>query len=219
MPRCAMAVVLALAAHLVPDGAFAQSSRAVAIAVEVGRIAGVRIAFDGLPRTGARHPTPALPGTAVGARVLPTARRYLGVRYRYGGTSPRTGFDCSGFVQYVFARHDVRLPRTSRQQASAGLRVPARVAALRPGDLMLFAERGARISHVAIYAGGNRMIHSSSSGGGVRHDDLTTSRGRWFVQRMVAARRVTRDGPALVDALLALEAAALDGPDGAPRPR
>lgn len=125
-----------------------------------------------------------------GAVVLPTASRYLGVRYKWGGTSPRTGFDCSGYTQFVFAKHGVRLPRTSRAQASAGQRVPLRVEALRAGDLIMFAERGRPISHVAIYAGDQRIIHSTRSGGGVRYDDLTTQRGRWFRTNMVVARRV-----------------------------
>ena len=78
--------------------------------------------------------------TVSAARVLPTAERYLGVPYRWGGTSPKTGFDCSGFVRYVFAKHGTRLPRTSRQQASSGQRLRPVWSTLRPGDLVLFAE-------------------------------------------------------------------------------
>lgn len=132
------------------------------------------------------------------ARVIPTAERYLGTPYRYGGTSPITGFDCSGFVQYVFARNKVKLPRTSRQQAKVGTAMPHRIASLAPGDLVMFAERGAPISHVAIYAGHNQIIHASSSGGEVRYDDLGTRRGKWFVDHMVAARRVTPDARGLM---------------------
>jgi cell wall-associated NlpC family hydrolase len=173
-------------------------------------------------------PAASLPGAAVGSQVLPTARRYVGTKYVYGGTSPATGFDCSGFVQYVFARHDVRLPRTSRQQAGVGQRVEPRVSSLRPGDLVFFAERGSRISHVAIYAGRERIVHATSSGGEVRYDDFSTDRGEWFARRMVAARRPTRapSGADLTELVRALERGsvtaaglALDAPDHAPRPR
>lgn len=159
------------------------------------------------------------------SRVLPTAERYLGVPYRWGGTSPRTGFDCSGFVQYVFAKHGTRLPRTSREMASSGRRLRPRWSALEPGDLVLFAEPGERISHVAIYAGSRRIIHASSSGRRVRYDALDTKRGRWFARRIVAARRVSPHGAALVSDLLAQRAidavvpqSPLDPPDHAPFP-
>lgn len=157
------------------------------------------------------------------ARVLPTAERYLGVPYRWGGTSPTTGFDCSGYVQYVFNRHGTRLPRTSRQQAGAGTRLDASWDALGPGDLVMFAEPGARISHVAIYAGSRRIIHATASGRQVRYDDLDSRRGQWFARRLVAARRVTADGSALVRSLIAAESLVpttgeLDPPDRAPRP-
>ena len=153
-------------------------------------------------------------------RVVPTAERYIGVPYRYGGTSPRTGFDCSGFVQYVYGVQGVDLPRTSRQMAGAGTAVEPTTRSLAVGDLMLFAQ-GGRISHVAIYAGNGRFIHSSSSGSGVRYDDLGTNRGKWFAEHMVAARRVTSDGRMSVNAFTGGSVIAfdhLDPPDSAPPP-
>lgn len=124
------------------------------------------------------------------AVVIPTAERYLGVKYKWGGTSPKSGFDCSGYVQYVFERHGVRLPRTSRAQASAGSRVRLDFNALSPGDLIMFASSGQPISHVAIYAGNKRILHSSKSGAGVRYDNLTSNRGAWYRDNAVIARRV-----------------------------
>lgn len=166
---------------------------------------------------GSSRPAP----SASAARVLDTADEYVGVPYRWGGTSPTTGFDCSGYVRYVFARQGIQLPRTSREQAGAGQGVTARVSRLRQGDLMLFAETRKQISHVAIYVGEGRIIHSSSSGGGVRYDALDTRRGQWFVQHMVVARRLTADGRSLVQALnlLARPGVPFDPPDKAPPPR
>jgi cell wall-associated NlpC family hydrolase len=134
---------------------------------------------------------PATAATATARRVLAAAHDYVGTRYRYGGASPAQGFDCSGLVQYVFGRSGVTLPRTSREQASTGRRVRGGVAALRPGDLMFFASRaGGRIDHVAIYAGDGRIIHASPGLGGVGYDDLSSSRGEWFLRRHVASRSV-----------------------------
>jgi cell wall-associated NlpC family hydrolase len=153
--------------------------------------------------------------------VLRTADAYVGRPYAWGGSTPR-GFDCSGFVQYVFARHAVELPRTSRQQAQVGAKVARGRAALRPGDLIFFATgaRGRAIDHVAIYAGAGRFIHASSSGHGVRYDDFATRRGQWFAKYQVATRRVlsAADGRSIVRALdAALRAwAPLDPPDAAP---
>jgi cell wall-associated NlpC family hydrolase len=114
------------------------------------------------------------------------------VRYTWGGESARTGFDCSGFTQYVFGQHGVRIPRTSREQARVGQEILPVVSSLIPGDLMFFDASGndGVIDHVGIYAGDNRMIHSSSSGNGVGYDNLSSERGRFFVSRMVIARRV-----------------------------
>jgi len=154
-------------------------------------------------------------------RVVMTAEQYIGTPYRYGGTSPRTGFDCSGFVQYVYDMQGVNLPRTSRQMAGAGIAVDPSTRSLKVGDLMLFSQ-GGRISHVAIYAGNQRFIHSSSSGKGVRYDDLGTNRGKWFANHLVAARRVSGDGRILASAFAAggsvIPFDYLDPPDSAPPP-
>jgi cell wall-associated NlpC family hydrolase len=138
--------------------------------------------------SGARIP-PSPPPSAAAERILRTADSYRGVRYVWGGSTPGQGFDCSGFTKYVFAKYGIALPRTSREQSRAGRAVPADFRALRPGDLMMFAEPGKAISHVAIYAGDGRIIHASSSNGGVGYTDLNSG-GDWFYQYFVVARRV-----------------------------
>jgi cell wall-associated NlpC family hydrolase len=138
----------------------------------------------------ARAPRPTTTASVSAARVLATAESHLGEKYVYGGETPGIGFDCSGFVQYVFGQHGVNLPRTSRQQASAGRALPKGTAALQPGDLMLFSSKGRGVNHVAIYVGNNRILHSSAGAGGVVYDDLTTPRGKWYLARHVASRRV-----------------------------
>ena len=127
--------------------------------------------------------------SAAASRVLNTADQYVGVPYVWGGNTPK-GFDCSGFTKYVFARQGISLPRTSREQARAGDGVPLDFDSIRPGDLLLFAEPGEAISHVAIYVGSGRIIHASSAMGGVNYLDLDGSRGGWYVQNLVAVRRV-----------------------------
>ena len=129
------------------------------------------------------------PPSATASRVLNTAESYIGVKYVWGGNTPREGFDCSGFTKYIFAKYGVSLPRTSREQAHSGRAVAVDFHALRPGDLMFFAEPGGAISHVAVYAGDGRIIHSSSSVGGVGYTDLNSG-GDWFIAYFVAARRV-----------------------------
>jgi hypothetical protein len=162
-----------------------------------------------------------MPGASVSAASLVrTANRYHGIRYAYGGASPTKGFDCSGFVQYVFARHGVDLPRTSRQIAEMGEPVSLDGGELREGDLLFFAGNGTRIDHVAIYLGEDRIIHSTASGGGVRVESLRSARGEWFERRLVTARRVVGAGRTLVRPLDEVERRPdpLDPPDTAPPP-
>lgn len=124
------------------------------------------------------------------ALVVATADELVGTRYRYGGSSPKSGFDCSGFIHWVYSQQGIDLPRTARGLSTAGTRVPARRAELLPGDLLLFAGRGTRITHAAIYVGDGRIIHASSGQRAVRYDDLDSPRGRWFRAHVVSARRV-----------------------------
>jgi cell wall-associated NlpC family hydrolase len=131
----------------------------------------------------------AVRGAVDGATIVATARRYLGVRYQMGGTTPKA-FDCSGFVRYVFARHGIALPRTAHEQAALG-EAPAVGDTLVPGDLLFFYG-GEGAQHIAMYVGGDTIIHASSAGHQVKLDLLTKAgvRRTWFHQRLIAVRRI-----------------------------
>ena len=101
--------------------------------------------------------------------VIDLAKQFLGVPYVWGGSSPN-GFDCSGFVQYVFAQKGIHLPRTADIQATAGR--PVSKAELMPGDLVFFAGDYVNISHVGIYVGNGQMIHASTTYG-IAYDSLS----------------------------------------------
>jgi cell wall-associated NlpC family hydrolase len=122
--------------------------------------------------------------------LIETAKTCLGVPYRSGGTSIK-GFDCSGFVKFVFDSVGIELNRSSRTQAKEG--TPVALDALLPGDLLFFKTMGRRhaISHVGIYLGDGQFIHAGSWGGPrnrcIRLAELTS---RYFAERVVAARRV-----------------------------
>jgi cell wall-associated NlpC family hydrolase len=117
--------------------------------------------------------------------LVQMAMKLRDIRYRSGGRAPSTGFDCSGFVQYVFAQAlGIDLPDNSISQAEAGIRVARNE--LKTGDLVFFHTRGKGISHVGIYLDNGRFIHSPSSGKRVRVDELSD---RYWARRYVGARR------------------------------
>ncbi len=107
--------------------------------------------------------------------VLFSAIGLVGTPYRYGGSSPQTGFDCSGLIGYVFSNTvGVQLPRTTAQMMQVKAPVVARNK-LRSGDIVFFATAGGRrVSHAGIYVGEGRFVHAPSSGGKVRIDSLNS---------------------------------------------
>lgn len=156
------------------------------------------------------------------ARVLDRAEEFVDTPYRSGSTNPSIGFDAAGFVQYVFAKEGIALPRTSHAIAELGEEISTRVGTLRPGDLLFFSNDGLHIDHVAIYAGHERMIHATASGGAVRYDVLGEGpRGEWFADHLVTARRLVAEGRALPSVRRddVRDEGELDSPDHAPRAR
>jgi cell wall-associated NlpC family hydrolase len=113
-------------------------------------------------------------------RFIGFARRLLGVPYSYGGTSPVSGFDCSGFTRYVYAHFGVELPHYSVAQYELGQRVAR--ADLEPGDLVFFDGLG----HVGAYVGDGRFIHAPHTGSRVSVDRMSG----WYASRYDGARRI-----------------------------
>ena len=118
-----------------------------------------------------------------GQEVVNCAKKYLGVKYVYGGTSP-SGFDCSGLVQYVCKSVGISVNRTAASQFNNGKAVNKKD--LLPGDLLFFAKNG-RIHHVSIYAGDGQMIHAPHTGDVVKLSDFNTP---YRQREFVGARRV-----------------------------
>jgi cell wall-associated NlpC family hydrolase len=113
------------------------------------------------------------------------ARNLLGARVVWGGASPAQGFDCSGLVQYVFRQAGINLPRTADLQFMVGNTVSR--TALRPGDLVYFTTYAPGASHVGIYIGAEKFIHTSFSRGVVAIDDMNDE---YFARRYYGAKRV-----------------------------
>ena len=124
-----------------------------------------------------------VPASGNGSAIVATAKQYLGYNYVYGGSSPSTGFDCSGFTSYVFKQHGISLSRTAAGQYGNGVAVSR--SNLQPGDLVMFGKSS--ITHVAIYIGGGQIIHASTPSTGVRIDSLSTG---YYNNYYYGARRI-----------------------------
>lgn len=118
---------------------------------------------------------------ALGVRAARLALHYLGVRYTWGGASPRQGFDCSGLVMYVYGRLGIRLPHYTVSQYRYGRRV--RYSRLAPGDLVFFYG----LSHVGMYVGKGRFIDAPHSGAVVRLTPIASWRSSFYGARRLAA--------------------------------
>jgi len=136
------------------------------------------------PEAGAASPSSPAASHAAGYGVAGTALSLRGAPYRNGGSDPG-GFDCSGFVRYVFGQNGVAVPRTVTEQFHAGREVVG--PQLEPGDLVFFSTVSPGASHVGIAIGGDEFVHAPSGRGEVRVERLSVS---YWATRFVGARRV-----------------------------
>lgn len=122
-------------------------------------------------------------------KIIKTGEKYLGTPYKFGSSSNTTRtFDCSSFVQRVYAENGIKLPRNSRQQSKVGTTVPK--SQLQKGDLIFFKTKksNGRVAHVGIYAGNNKILHTWGPGG-VKYESLNTP---WLKQGYLHAKRVIK---------------------------
>jgi cell wall-associated NlpC family hydrolase len=117
----------------------------------------------------------------LGQRAVEIALKAVGVPYRWGGSSPTSGFDCSGLVYWAYGRVGIELPHSSYALYDLGRSVPRN--RLEAGDLLFFYELG----HVGLYLGGGRMVHAPSSG---KHVEIVRLNGSNYGERLVGARRI-----------------------------
>ena len=174
-------LVLVLVAAAIAGGCASTGARPRPFPVPSGGVAPPVVAP---PVAAVPEPEAAAPASAPGQDVIHTALAFVGTPYRNGGGDP-AGFDCSGFVQYVFARHGVALPRSVSTQFLSGLDVGGD--GVRAGDLVFFSTTGPGATHVGIAIGDGRFVHAPSSRGTVRVESLSST---YWEPRLIGARRV-----------------------------
>jgi murein DD-endopeptidase len=154
--------------------------------IKISSTVAVMAFFLVLSACGSSHKYSSSKAIAAKQAVIKTAKKMLGVKYRYGGTSPSRGFDCSGLVQYSHRQAGIKIPRTTSQQYKAAKRISRRY--LRAGDLVFFKTTPSRsVSHVGIYLGNNKFIHAPSSG---KHVKISSMKEKYWRKRFTGAGRV-----------------------------
>jgi hypothetical protein len=125
--------------------------------------------------------------------IIATASEAMGRPYRYGGTGEDgEGFDCSGLIQYSYGKHGIALPRRSTDQAKEGRKIERKVGKLAPADILTFSNRGGQVTHVGLYMGEGRFIHSATRGVQVSVLSPDDPYGRWWYKRWVGVRRIVQ---------------------------
>ena len=156
------------------------------LGVMTQNIRGINIEFSEEPTT---YNADAKERVTITARIIAEATTLSGTPYKIGGTSPQTGFDCSGFVRYVFHQAaNITLPANAKNMANVGQIIDKH--ALLPGDLVFFNTLKSTYSHVAIYLGDQTFIHAPSVGGVVRVDRMDAA---YWARHYEGARRIAID--------------------------
>jgi hypothetical protein len=142
-------------------------------------------------------PSPSVAGQAGPASladsIVATAAAAMGRPYEFGGTGAGGGgFDCSGLIQYAYKQHGIVLARRSVDQAKEGRKVDRKLDRLRPADLLTFTNRGGPVTHVGLYIGGGRFIHSATRGVQISTLCAQDPYGRWWYRRWVGVRRIVQ---------------------------
>lgn len=134
---------------------------------------------------------PQSPPANLADSIIATASEAMGRPYEFGGTGEHgEGFDCSGLIQYAYGKHGIVLPRRSTDQAKEGIKIDRKLALLRPGDLLTFSNRGGAVTHVGLYTGRGRFIHSATRGVQISILSADDPYGRWWYKRWVGVRRI-----------------------------
>jgi|RhiMethySRZTD1v2_1073278.scaffolds.fasta_scaffold02846_10 cell wall-associated NlpC family hydrolase len=146
--------------------------------------------FPGAPNPPVTRDAPAASdrpdSSGIPPELISTALALRGTQYRNGGSEPSRGFDCSGFVQWVYAQHGTALPRETREQYALGKKIGEDD--VQPGDLVFFETVSKGPSHVGIAIGGGEFVHAPSSRGVVRVESYAKS--EYWADRWIGARRI-----------------------------
>lgn len=181
-PSSQLAFVAAVLGLLLPQSLWAEPGAGDALSNFLNQ----RATQSSKSNTGAKPAADNSTASQDAGDLIMSAMGLIGVSYRFGGTNPNQGFDCSGFMQFIFRQAlQVNLPRTSREMATIGTAVAK--SDLRPGDLVFFSTGGGGISHVGMYIGDNKFIHAPRTG---KNIEIVSLSSKYWGSKYTTARRV-----------------------------